>query len=90
LKQFNEFAPLIGLSFLVLAVTVAIFIRIRQRRLKLVVLSVSGVLTLLIVASAGTLRFPTILALFLLTLAFLFIPAFLDHWMRQGSHPATT
>jgi len=90
LKQFNEFAPLIGLSFLVLAVTVAIFIRIRQRRLKLMVLFVSGVLTLLIIASAGTLRFPAMLALFLLTCVFLLVPAFLDHWMRQGSHPATT
>jgi hypothetical protein len=90
LKQFNEFAPWIGLSFLVLAVTVAIFIRIRQRSLKLVILSVSGVLSLIIVASAGTLRFPAMLALFLLTFALLLVPAFLDHWMRQGSHPATT
>lgn len=90
LKQFNEFAPWIGLSFLVLAVTATIFIRIRQRRLKLMVLSVSGVLTLLIVTFAGTLEFPTMLALFLLTFAFLLVPAFLDHWMRQSSHPVTT
>jgi hypothetical protein len=90
LKQFNEFAPWIGLSFLVMAVTVTIFIRIRQRRLKLIVLSVSGVLTLIIVAFAGTLKFPAMLALLLLTFAFLLVPAFLDHWIRQGSHPATT
>ena len=89
LKQFNEFAPWIGLSFLVLAVTVAVFIRIRQRRLKLIVVSISGVLTLLIVAFAGTLGFPATLALFLLTFAFLLVPAFLDHRMRQGSYPAT-
>jgi hypothetical protein len=90
LKQFNEFAPWIGLSFLVMAVTVTIFIRIRQRRLKLIVLSVSGVLTLIIVAFAGTLKFPAMLALLLLTFAFLLVPAFLDHWIRQSSHPATT
>jgi hypothetical protein len=90
LKQFNEFAPWIGLSFLVLAITVAIFFRTRQRRLRLIVLSVSGVLTLTIVAFAGTIGLPAMLALLLLTFVLLLAPAFLDHWMRQGSHPATT
>jgi hypothetical protein len=90
LKQFNEFTPWIGLSFLVMAVTATVFIRIRQRRLKFVALSVSGVLSLLIVAFAGTIKFPALFALLLLTFAFLLVPAFLDHWMRQGSHPVTT
>jgi len=90
MKQLNEFAPWIGLSFLVLALTVAMFVRIRQRHLRLVVLAVSEVLTLIIVASAGRLSFPVTLALILLTLASLSGPAILDHWMRQGSHSAIT
>jgi len=90
MKQLNEFAPWIGLSFLVLALTVAMFVRIRQRHLRLVVLTMSEVLTLVIVASAGSLSFPVTLALVLLMLASLSGPAILDHWMRQGSHPAIT
>ncbi|UCB43584.1 MAG: hypothetical protein JSV77_02750 [Dehalococcoidales bacterium] len=90
LKQLNEFAPWIGLSFLVLALTVAMFLRIRQRHLRLVVLAVSEVLTLIIIASAGSLSFPVMLALVFLILASLSGPALLDHWMRHGGRPAIT
>jgi hypothetical protein len=90
LKQLNEFAPWIGLSFLVLALTVAMFLRIRQRHLRLVVLAVSEALTLIIVASAGSLSFPVVLALVFLILASLSGPAILDRWMRQGRRSAIT
>ncbi len=90
LKQLNEFTPWIGLSFLVLALTVAMFLRIRQRHLRLVVLAVSEALTLIIVASAGSLNFPVVLALIFLMLASLSGPALLDRWMRQGHRPAIT
>ena len=90
LKQLNEFTPWIGLSFLVLALTVAMFLRIRQRHLRLMVLAVSEALTLIIVASAGSLNFPVVLALVFLMLASLSGPALLDHWMRQGHRPAIT
>jgi len=90
LKQLNEFAPWIGLSFLILALTVAMFLRIRQRHLRLVVLIVSETLTLVIIASAGSLSFPVMLALIFLILASLSGPALLDHWIRQGSRHAIT
>lgn len=91
LRHLNDFAPWIGLSFLVCAVAATVFIRLRQRRLRVVALGVSGLLTLALVAVASdSLGFPAILALSLLLLAFLSVPALLGRRRRQRGHPALT
>ncbi len=91
LGRLNDFAPWIVLSFLVLAISAVVFIRRRQRRLKVMALGISGVLTLVTVAFAGSrVGFPVFLALILLLLVFLLVPAFLDHRLRHGGHPAAT
>jgi hypothetical protein len=87
----SGFAPLIGLSFVVLAVSVALFVRLKQRRLKALSLVSSSVLTfgLFAFASSGV-GLPAILGLFLLLLVSLLAPALLDRKLKQGGHPATT
>ncbi|HEY91081.1 MAG TPA: hypothetical protein G4O07_04530 [Dehalococcoidia bacterium] len=91
LGRLNDFAPWIGLSFLVLAASAVIFVRLRKRRIKLAALGISGVLTLAMIAFAGSrVDFPAFLALTLLLLIFLLVPAILDRRLRQGDHPAVT
>ena len=61
-----EFAPWIGLSFLGLALSAVIFVRIRKRRIKVVALWVSGVMTLAVITFAGgEVDFPIFMALWL-------------------------
>ena len=91
LGRLTEFAPWIGLSFLVFAISAAMFVRLKQRRLKVAALVVSGTLTLAMVAFAsGKLGFPVLLALLLLMLVFLSVPAILERWLKHSSHPAVT
>ena len=87
----SGFAPLVGLSFVVLAVSVALFVRLKQRRLKVISLVASSVLTfgLFAFASSGV-GFPAILALSLLLLMSLLAPVLLDRRLKHGSRPATT
>jgi len=87
----NDFAPWIGLTFLVLAVSAAVFVRLRQRWLKVAALVVSGVLTLAMVAFASSrVDFPVFLALMILLLVLLSVPAVLERILRHGGHPAVT
>lgn len=91
LGHLTDFAPWIGLSFLVLAISAAVFVRLKQRRLKVAALVVSGTLALAMVAfTSGKLGFPVLLALLLLMLVFLSVPAILERWLKHGSHPAVT
>ncbi len=80
------FAPAIGLTFLVLAITVATFIRLRQRWLKLVLLPISGILTLAMVAfySEGRLSLASFVVLILIMAGLLLSPAVMGKWMRNG------
>ena len=79
-ERLHYFAPWIGLSFLALAVAVGTFVRLRKRWLKFATLPVTGLITLTLVARYAwyRLEFPAFLALVLLTLGFLFIPALLE------------
>ena len=91
LGYISNFAPWVGVSFLVLAVSAAVFVRVRQRRLKVVALAVSGALTLAVVAFASSrLGIPALLALTLMMLVFLSVPAILERRLRHGGHPAVT
>ncbi len=87
----SGFAPLVGLSFVVLAVSVVLFVRLKQRRLKVISLVASSVLPLgLFAFASGGVGFPVILALLLLLLLSLLAPAFLDRRLKHGGHPAMT
>jgi len=85
-QRIYEFAPWIGLSFSALAVTVATFIRLRQRWLKQAVLFISGVLTLTMVAyyAEGRLSLTAFLILVLIVLALFLTPALLERRIKYG------
>ena len=80
-----ELAPWIGLSFLALAASVAAFIRLRQRWLKVAILVVSGLLTLTMVAyyAEGRLSWPAFLVLILVMFGLFLTPALVERRIRN-------
>jgi len=89
LERIRYFAPWIGLSFLALAVTVAAFVRVRQRWLRAALLLVSGFLTLLMVTcyADGRLGLLTFSILSLVMLGLLLSPALVERRIRHGNMP---
>jgi len=81
-----DLAPWIGLSFLALGVTVATFIRLRQRWLRVSVLFLSGVVTLAMVAyyAEGRLSLPAFLLLIVIMLNLLLSPALMERRLRRS------
>ena len=85
LDNIKYFGRWIGLSFLTLALCAALFIRIRQRGIRIALLLFSGIvsLTLTAVYASGRLN-PFILAiLMLLVLSLIIAPMILDHKARE-------
>jgi len=82
-------APWIGLSFFALAATTVVFIRLRQRWIRVVLLLLSGFLTLAMVAfySQGRLSFPGFLVLTLIMLGLLLSPALVERRIKYGKQP---
>ena len=86
LERLSDFAPWIGLSFLALAATVAAFIRLRQRWLKITVLIVSGLMTLTLVvyqASSG-LSLPAFWILISAMFGLFLTPALLERKIKHS------
>ena len=85
-QRVQEFSPWIGLSLLSLGATVAIFIRLKERRLRGAMLLTSGLLTLSMVLyyAGGRLGLATIFLLILLMISFLLGPALLERRLRRG------
>jgi hypothetical protein len=85
LQRLQDFAPWIGLSFLALGVTVATFIRLRKRWLKVSVLAMSGLITLTMVAyyAEGRLSIPALLILIIVMLILLLSPALVERTLRH-------
>jgi hypothetical protein len=85
LQRIQDFAPWMGLTFLALGVTVATFIRLRKRWLRVSVLVVSGLLTLTMVAyyTEGRLSIPAFLILIVVMLLLLLSPAFLERTLKH-------
>jgi len=83
LQRLDYFAPWIGLSFIALALTIAAFLRIRQRSLRVGLLAVSGLLTLTLVAyyTVGRLNTFTFLGLVLVMWGVLLVPAVLERFL---------
>ena len=86
LQRVYYFAPWIGLSFMALALTIAAFIRLRQRWLRIGLLGTSGILTLTLVVyyTTGKLDILTFLGLVLVMWGVLLLPALLEHQIRNG------
>jgi hypothetical protein len=87
LQRMQEFAPWIGLTFLALGVTVATFIRVRKRWLRVSVLVVSGLITLTMVAyyTEGRLSITAFLILLVVMLLVLLSPSLVERTLRHSS-----
>jgi hypothetical protein len=85
LDYVRAFGAEIGLSFLILALSVAVFIRLRQRWLKIALLLVSGIFTLSLVFhyAEGRLSLPAFLVQVFVVLALFVTPAVLEHKVRR-------
>jgi len=85
LQRIQDFAPWIGLTFLALALTVATFIRLRRRWLRVSVLVVSGLITLTMVAyyTEGRLSLPALLILIVVMLLLLLSPALVERTLKH-------
>ena len=86
IQRVHDFAPWIGLSFLALALTIAAFIRLRQRWLRIALLIISGLLTLTMVAyyADGRLSLTTFLGLILVMWGIFLVPPLLERRIRSG------
>jgi hypothetical protein len=85
LQRLESLAPWIGLSFIALALTIAVFIRLRQRSLRIGLLAASGLLTLTLVVyyTTGQLNTLTFLGLALVMWGVLLVPPVLDRYVRD-------
>jgi len=86
LQQLYYFAPWIGLSFMGLALTIGIFVRVRQRWLRITILAASGLLTLILVVyhSTGYVNNLAFLGLLLVMWGVFFIPPLLERRFRKS------
>jgi len=90
-ERLRDFGPWVGLSFLVLAVTVAAFIRLRRRWLKILALVTSGLLTsTMVTLSSSRLGLFAFIGLVVLMLSFLLVPALLDRRIRHSNQQTAT
>ena len=80
------FGPSIGLSFLIMAISVAFFIRLRQRVLKMAMLLISAflALTLVLYYAQGRLGLPAFIILLVLILGLFVTPAILEHRIKRN------
>jgi predicted Na+-dependent transporter len=84
IQRLQDLAHWIGLSFLALALAVAMFVRLRQRWLKISVLVISGLFTLAMVAfyAKGELSWPVFLVLILVMFGLFLTPALVERKIR--------
>ncbi|HUT68402.1 MAG TPA: permease prefix domain 1-containing protein [Dehalococcoidales bacterium] len=86
LQRLDYFAPWIGLSFMALALTIAAFIRLRQRWIRVGLLTTSGLLTVALIVhyTAGRLNTLTFFGLVLVMWGVLLVPPLLECQLRTG------
>ena len=85
-ERINYFAPWIALSFLILALTIAAFIRLRQRWLRIGLLIMSGLLTLTLVVYyvGGRLSVQTFAGLILVMWGLFLVPPLMERLLRKS------
>lgn len=86
-ERLNYFAPWIATSFVALALTIALFIRLRQRWLRKGLLAISGLITLALVVryTTGNLSIFSFLGLTLVMWGVLLLPSLLEQRLISGS-----
>jgi hypothetical protein len=86
IERLYHYAPWIGISFMALAMTIAVFIRLRQRWLRVGLLTTSGLLTLSLVVyySAGQLSNLVFLGLAIFMWAVMLISALLERRLKHS------
>jgi hypothetical protein len=86
LQSVDYFAPWIGWTFLAFALTVATFVRLRKRWLRISVLVVSGLLTLTMITyyTEGRLSLPALLVLGVVMLLLLLSPALVERTLKRS------
>ena len=86
IQRVYDFAPWIGLSFLTLALTIAAFIRVRQRWLKVSLLAISGAFTLTLVVCYTTdqLNTFTFLGFMFVMWGVFLVPPLLERQLKSG------
>ena len=86
-----DFSPWIVLTFIVLAVSVALFIRVRQRWFKIAELIFSGLFTsLVIILASKRLGLVSFICLAIMILSFLLVPAVVEHRLKKGNRTLST
>jgi len=80
------FAPWIGLSFLAMGMTIATFIRLRQRGMRIAILAIAGFSTLAMIGfyASDKLSLPAFLVLILAMWGLFIVPALLERWLKNG------
>lgn len=91
LSFFYNFAPWSALTFLMLGVAAALFIRLKNRWLRITALSASGILpaTIIILAS-NRLGFSAFVGLALLMLSFVLVPVYIEHRVHHEESTAAS
>jgi hypothetical protein len=86
LQQLYQFSPWIGLSFMGLALTIVVFIRLRQRWLRITLLATSGLVTLSLIAyhSTGYVNNLAFLGLLFVLWGGLLIPPLLERRLKNS------
>jgi len=85
LSSLYDFAPWTGLTFLMLGVSVTLFVRSKKRWFRITALSISGLLSASVVTLASNrLGFVAFLGMALLMLSFVLVPAYIEHQIRQN------
>jgi hypothetical protein len=86
MQRVYYFAPWIGLSFMALGLTIAAFIRLRQRWLRVTLLATSGLMTLSLVVyyTTGRLNTLTFFGLILVMWGVLLVPLLLEHYLKNS------
>lgn len=89
LKVLNNFSPWTGLTFLVLGFSVVLFVRLKKRWFRIIAIVISGMTTsLVVILTSNRLGLASFIGLTALLLSFLFVPAFLEHNIKQGNKSA--
>lgn len=85
-QRISDFAPWIAISFIILASTIAAFIRLRQRWIKIALPTISGLMILTMIAyyTNGKLSLPAFLVLILAMWGVFLIPPALEHWVKSN------
>jgi hypothetical protein len=85
-----DFAPWTGFTFLVLGVSVTLFVRLKYRWLRIAALIVSSLMSAAVVTLASSqLGFVAFLGLALLMLSFVLVPAYIEHRVGHNQPMAT-